>query len=323
VLGPAVPIVLGVYASWAKAVQDMHPLLQVGRRSDAPPQRRAEARLAQGVWAMAHSATIVAHAGSRAWVDDWASGPAYEVGSPWLALVGHCAFPFTVRAAWLAAKFGKPMLDAYKARYDNAPNGIEAREAGWGMIAMALRHAALRSDILRTLRRPRAAADSDAPWVGPTRQLFADAARLVEEKEESLRDEAVGIGRQRVVVMGSELPEGAPHRYDRAEDVPDDLALPSLFDLWYDGLNDERSADLMLIGVVTAARARAEDFYFPARFLHAARWGSAEEEGASLVEMHHKLLGVPKTVRHTENRPGRNDPCSCGSGKKFKKCHGR
>ncbi len=29
-----------------------------------------------------------------------------------------------------------------------------------------------------------------------------------------------------------------------------------------------------------------------------------------------------KTVRHEGPRIGRNDPCHCGSGKKFKKCHG-
>lgn len=28
------------------------------------------------------------------------------------------------------------------------------------------------------------------------------------------------------------------------------------------------------------------------------------------------------TVRYEERRPGRNDPCPCGSGKKYKKCHG-
>jgi SEC-C motif domain protein len=28
------------------------------------------------------------------------------------------------------------------------------------------------------------------------------------------------------------------------------------------------------------------------------------------------------TVRYESPRPGRNDPCSCGSGKKYKKCHG-
>ena len=30
-----------------------------------------------------------------------------------------------------------------------------------------------------------------------------------------------------------------------------------------------------------------------------------------------------KTVRHDEPKVGRNDPCPCGSGKKYKKCHGR
>lgn len=29
-----------------------------------------------------------------------------------------------------------------------------------------------------------------------------------------------------------------------------------------------------------------------------------------------------KTVRHTGAKVGRNDPCPCGSGKKYKKCHG-
>jgi preprotein translocase subunit SecA len=31
---------------------------------------------------------------------------------------------------------------------------------------------------------------------------------------------------------------------------------------------------------------------------------------------------VPKTVRHDGPKVGRNDPCPCGSGKKYKKCHG-
>jgi preprotein translocase subunit SecA len=31
---------------------------------------------------------------------------------------------------------------------------------------------------------------------------------------------------------------------------------------------------------------------------------------------------VIKTVRRDEPKVGRNDPCPCGSGKKFKKCHG-
>jgi preprotein translocase subunit SecA len=31
----------------------------------------------------------------------------------------------------------------------------------------------------------------------------------------------------------------------------------------------------------------------------------------------------PRTPFTAEKLPGRNDPCPCGSGKKFKNCHGR
>jgi len=31
---------------------------------------------------------------------------------------------------------------------------------------------------------------------------------------------------------------------------------------------------------------------------------------------------TPQTARRTADKVGRNDPCPCGSGKKYKKCHG-
>jgi preprotein translocase subunit SecA len=38
--------------------------------------------------------------------------------------------------------------------------------------------------------------------------------------------------------------------------------------------------------------------------------------------MSHGDAPVQKTVRNEEQKVGRNDPCPCGSGKKYKKCHG-
>jgi preprotein translocase subunit SecA len=31
----------------------------------------------------------------------------------------------------------------------------------------------------------------------------------------------------------------------------------------------------------------------------------------------------PKSPRRADGKVGRNDPCPCGSGRKYKKCHGR
>ncbi len=46
---------------------------------------------------------------------------------------------------------------------------------------------------------------------------------------------------------------------------------------------------------------------------YAANGGGGEYEMAPVVE---------QRVVDTEHQVGRNDPCWCGSGKKFKKCHG-
>ena len=40
-------------------------------------------------------------------------------------------------------------------------------------------------------------------------------------------------------------------------------------------------------------------------------------------EINHLINGVPKPYINPYKNIGRNDPCPCGSGKKFKKCCGR
>ena len=39
-------------------------------------------------------------------------------------------------------------------------------------------------------------------------------------------------------------------------------------------------------------------------------------------DCHHSGCGHSKTIRRSEPKIGRNDPCPCGSGKKYKKCCG-
>jgi preprotein translocase subunit SecA len=50
---------------------------------------------------------------------------------------------------------------------------------------------------------------------------------------------------------------------------------------------------------------------------------------AARVTLSHGAAATPgepakvETVRRDADKVGRNDPCPCGSGKKYKKCHGR
>ena len=51
-----------------------------------------------------------------------------------------------------------------------------------------------------------------------------------------------------------------------------------------------------------------------------AGFASADQEAAMRKQGE---AGQPQTIRREEPKVGRNDPCPCGSGKKYKHCHGR
>jgi preprotein translocase subunit SecA len=55
-------------------------------------------------------------------------------------------------------------------------------------------------------------------------------------------------------------------------------------------------------------------------FLHPSAGAAAPESEAAPEEV---AVATPKTVVRSQPKVGRNDPCPCGSGKKYKHCHGR
>jgi preprotein translocase subunit SecA len=56
-----------------------------------------------------------------------------------------------------------------------------------------------------------------------------------------------------------------------------------------------------------------------------ALYDAAEQAGVAVAEEGDEYAALPEVeTRHVDDREriGRNDPCWCGSGKKYKKCHG-
>ena len=51
--------------------------------------------------------------------------------------------------------------------------------------------------------------------------------------------------------------------------------------------------------------------------------GAQARAQAAGSQTNQRSQGDNVTVRRTMPKVGRNDPCPCGSGKKFKNCHGR
>ena len=61
----------------------------------------------------------------------------------------------------------------------------------------------------------------------------------------------------------------------------------------------------------------------PAQTAQSAFNGDMARRQAASGAMQQHTQGQSVTVRRTMPKVGRNDPCPCGSGKKYKQCHGR
>jgi hypothetical protein len=320
-IGPASGLLLQEYVDWSRLLLEGLPML-MRRDLRAAPRRKLAESTARGAWAMAHLALVLVDTASREWVESWAELPVHRGQRPpciWLALLS--AYPFVLRAAWIEARLGKPMLAPLKERLANAEDPIVASEAGYGLLAMGLRHEGMRGEAVRAMRS-RVAVGRTEPWVKEYGSLFAAVADGVEHEEEKYRAQGLELGRKAMTLRTAHVDAASPHRHEDPEHVAEDLALVALSDTWFDAYRTERSTDLMVIGLACAARAPAEHFYYPARTLHGIGGFDHAEQGEALASMRRDLFGVSRTVVHEQPRPGRNEPCSCGSGKKYKKCCG-
>ena len=93
-----------------------------------------------------------------------------------------------------------------------------------------------------------------------------------------------------------------------------------LFEGLLDGLRSEVSTKLSRIKPITEEEQRALMAQIKAEQEAAARAAAPKEPEPKPGVA---LEGFDENDRSTWGNPGRNDPCPCGSGKKFKHCHGK
>jgi hypothetical protein len=307
-------------------------LESVGTFSDAipsasvigPPRtdldREVYTELSQAAWAMGHLALAMSEGADREFLRVVVEATNVVEGSPlaWTFLTDTLALPFFVRNAWCAAKMGKLALGHYKARYARPMiEGFAHIEAAHALLAIAARHTSLRAEAVKALS---VQSPSDDEGTAIVRAWFRRVVELVEDDADALTNDALNLGRASFHALADDFVEGSKYRFAEPSDVPDDLARTAAFNVWGSVFDGELTPFVPPI-VLLAARSDAEDFYYPADVQRDVRVNRTLGEGIALAELHRKRFPAHATVR-AEPRPGRNDPCSCGSGKKYKKCCG-
>ncbi len=282
--------------------------------------RKVFEKLDRFEWSVAHL-MVLSCAGERSTLDQILRMASPSAGSPTLSCSQQAGATFFLRAAWAAARLGKAAIPYYKTALADNGDWIVTLDAALGLGAIGLRHAAAMSDVRRILEsQPMPPGDIHAPEnMAAAARAFTCALVLdaIDHAEERAAT-TLKIGGEFCVALGQSLPEGHPLRFATTEAVPEELARTAA--LSFDGDMFDAKLHQFVIGALpVAARASAEDFYHPREVVR-AWWGQWEPE-ETLQRLTRFAKKKTPGVR-AEPRPGRNDPCPCGSGKKYKKCHG-
>jgi uncharacterized protein len=187
--------------------------------------------------------------------------------------------------------------------------------------AQALRSLQVRLKVLCDQLDPEALLDApDELRLSPLMAEWTDADRqeLIDEKGMHAEDAAL-------VQTGTEWATGFLDGIQALPELwiePEDEAAADAF-----GHSLDQIAALLLAPDSEEFRTHLETYY-PSEPDHPAAPPSRDDllAEACMAVQDLRLYWVdfaPRTVtRRVDSQPGRNDPCPCGSGKKFKKCHG-
>jgi hypothetical protein len=242
---------------------------------------------------------------------------------PDISFTMHCAATTSTtllfRGAWAAARLGKRVLPRYEHILATVDAGHTILDAVVAVLAIGVADESATREARRILENIPTHADER---VTETRTTLRDnALAILNDPEKKGRVPAIACGREFLFHMTRELPDGDPYKYADQASIPEDLASTAALVLDVDWHIPE-IIGFEFAAIALAISVRAEDFYFPrelsrrvipdwtpeATLEHAARFKST----VSL-----ELAPARNTVKL-----GRNDPCFCGSGKKYKKCHG-
>lgn len=273
------------------------------------------------LWAMGHISVIVGGGEfkKRAETDPVIAGlammrPSFAAAE--VGLIGPLA-----RNIWAVGKLGAIYFRQLKEAFRTAPDMVFELDAALGLTAIGLRFSKHRGEIRKLFTI--AEQPGETHLEGRRRAIgkLASMALGKDNPREAARQTIEVLGRRMWFELNQNAPVGHPCRFESPEEVPPELSLPVIAnahdDLWGDQMLGPAAA-MFIPGVCTL---EAEEMYYPAKFarlIEPYRFGPTLK--AAYKRMRAYFASIPSTV--AEAKPGRNDPCSCGSGRKYKRCCG-
>ncbi|HEU4538223.1 MAG TPA: SEC-C metal-binding domain-containing protein [Polyangiaceae bacterium] len=284
------------------------------------------------LWSMGHLLTLAAM-GDRRWLVDfdaaYRSSGREGVSISW-PLSRYGIAPLVQRGAWAVARLGKPLVGYYKGVFATTESPLQLFDAAMALGAIGLRHKHARAEIYKVVAAAGARFDLAAPPAASVRELCAKRGHayayllraLFDAPPEELGQYAVDEGRRALFArLTADAGARRPAPFASPQDIPEDVARAAFLNDGGDCINEQAGAVRCLLRLAAVARARAEDFYFPAAVVPFVRRRWRPELTHGVFDRLARFYGAPQP-RRVEPAPGRNERCPCASGRKFKRCCG-
>ena len=270
----------------------------------------------ESMWNLSHGIAaryLLATMGELVWAEDFAADWNEDYGPTWYA-TDERIFSVTVRGAWAAARWGKAFLPTYK-RILSTPGDISVRfDAVLALTAIGLRHAHLKDDARRIITLLlKSEPEGNLAWA---KKVVGFSDRAFDDPEGAL-GEVAAFGSKVLLALAPHLAEGSPFRFATEADVPRELALSVIVNQTLESLHP---FSLYVLPWV-AKLASPEALYYPEELAVLLREPLSAENMIAVYERQN-VGAAPQPVTRDAPKLGRNDPCSCGSGKKLKRCCG-
>lgn len=229
------------------------------------------------------------------------------------------------RALWFVARGGKPALAAVKAD-DRRYTLVHRLYRELALASIALRSEKLRAEALKAMTT-RAREEPESELRAARENMAVALSKLLRAiVKEPAQFEAVYLDRSRHYAATMSLSGGEPTDEARAA-IPDDVARIAWFasPLSLYDRNALNAHTMTFFGLPAIIGAAPEELFLPAEWAQRLMPRSGVDEVSYWLSKYTEAnyLAPRRTPRSVETKVGRNDPCPCGSGNKYKRCCGR
>ena len=264
-----------------------------------------------GIWAVGHL-SVLANMDSRDVITELPDGAAERGLLSWPA-VRQGVVGVALRGVWGVAKLGRPLLPDCKRWYVQSASSLEFIDSALGLLGIGLRHRGAAAEVRKALareNRPAAEGQPAAVTIPQIQSIVEELTALVFDRPEDCARLQVELGRMH-----------ATRKPEDAGELPEDIARRLAANSPTTFLSSREGLVLLFACLPWVCRAQPEDLYWPAEQLEAIGRKWQPERVASVLRDTQVAYPAAEPVR-VQAAPGRHEPCPCGSGKKYKRCHG-